>query len=182
MGLAIDPPGKIRPLAARHSSPPLNSGNWAGRSGACSPRWAKALCGEHAAARGARDEALLQQIGLDDFLDGVARLGQRRGDGLDADRAAAVIHGDAAQIAMIERVEPARVNLELRRARGRRSWHRPRPNLPRKQNRARAVAAGPPPAACRARAVRSHARPLRVSGRLSSRAPRRTISSSSGTP
>src|SRR5215475_2782496 len=44
MGLAFDPPGKIRPIAARHSSPPLNRPNWAGRSGACSPRWAKALC------------------------------------------------------------------------------------------------------------------------------------------
>ena len=69
--------------------------------------------GQHAPARGARDEALLQQIRLDDLLDGVARLGQRRGDGLDADRPAAVIHRDAAQIAMIERIEPARVNLEL---------------------------------------------------------------------
>src|SRR5215207_10478709 len=43
---------------------------------------------EHAPARGALNEALLDQIGLDDVLDGVARLGQRRRDRLDADRAA----------------------------------------------------------------------------------------------
>jgi hypothetical protein len=46
--------------------------------------------GQHAAARRALDEALLDQIGLDDVLERVARL--RRGrDGLDADRPAAEI-------------------------------------------------------------------------------------------
>src|SRR6476661_1148896 len=78
------------------------------------PKMGEGALGEHAAARRTRDEALLQQIGLDDLLDGVARLRQRRGDGLDADRTASVIHGDAAQIAMIERVEPAVVHFELR--------------------------------------------------------------------
>ena len=72
------------------------------------------LAREHAPARGARDEALLQQIRLDDLLDGVARLRQRGGERLDPDRTAAVIHGDAAQIAMIERIEPALVHFELR--------------------------------------------------------------------
>jgi hypothetical protein len=48
-----------------------------------------------APARRALDEALLDQIGLDDLLDRVARLGQRGRDRLDADRAAAVILGDA---------------------------------------------------------------------------------------
>ena len=46
---------------------------------------------KHAAARRALDEALLDQIGLDDVLDGVARLGQAGGDRLDADRPAAEI-------------------------------------------------------------------------------------------
>ena len=41
------------------------------------------------AARRALHEALLDEIGLDDVLDRVARLGQRGGDRLDADRAAA---------------------------------------------------------------------------------------------
>ena len=49
---------------------------------------------EQPAARRALHEALLDQEGLDDLLDRVARLGQRRGDGLDADRAAAEILGD----------------------------------------------------------------------------------------
>ena len=45
--------------------------------------------------RGVRgDEALLQQIRLDDLLDGVARLRQPRRDGLDADRPAGIIDGD----------------------------------------------------------------------------------------
>jgi hypothetical protein len=45
---------------------------------------------QHAAARRALDEALLDQIGLDDLLDGVARLAERRGKGVDSDRAAIV--------------------------------------------------------------------------------------------
>ena len=49
---------------------------------------------QHPAARRARDEALLQQIRLDDFLDGVARFGQTGSDGLDADRAAPIVDGD----------------------------------------------------------------------------------------
>ncbi len=69
---------------------------------------------QHAPARGAGDEALLQEIRLDDLLDGVARLRQACGDRLDADRAAAIVQRDQAQIAMIERVEPARVDFELR--------------------------------------------------------------------
>ena len=44
---------------------------------------------QHAAARGALHEPFLDQVRLDDVLDGVARLGQGRPEGLDADRAAA---------------------------------------------------------------------------------------------
>ena len=40
--------------------------------------------GEDPSARSALHEALLDEIGLDDVLDGVARLGEGRGDGLDA--------------------------------------------------------------------------------------------------
>ena len=60
------------------------------------------------------DEALLQQIGLDDLLDGVARLRQRRRDGLDADRSAAIIDRDPAKIAMVERIQSRTIDLESR--------------------------------------------------------------------
>ncbi len=42
--------------------------------------------GEDAATGGALDEALLDEVGFDDVLDGVTGFGERRGDGLDADR------------------------------------------------------------------------------------------------
>src|SRR4051812_10512113 len=45
---------------------------------------------EHTAAGRALQEAALDEEGLDDLLDGVAGLGQRRRHGLDADRAAAI--------------------------------------------------------------------------------------------
>src|SRR6185436_2795198 len=44
--------------------------------------------GEHPATGGAADETLLQEIGLDDLLQGVAGLGERGGQRLDADRPA----------------------------------------------------------------------------------------------
>src|SRR3954469_1601559 len=44
---------------------------------------------QHAATGGALHEALLDQVGFDDLLDGVSRLGQGRRHGLDPDRAAA---------------------------------------------------------------------------------------------
>ena len=50
---------------------------------------AKARRVTHAAARRALQEALLQQKRLDDFLDGVARFAERRGDSFHADRPAA---------------------------------------------------------------------------------------------
>jgi hypothetical protein len=46
---------------------------------------------EAAPARGARDEAELDQERLDHVLDRVARLGEARGERLDPDRAAAVV-------------------------------------------------------------------------------------------
>ena len=74
----------------------------------------KGLRRQHPAARRAGDEALLQQIRLDDLLDGVARLRQPRRDGLDPDRPAGIIDGDQPQIAMIERIEACAVDFELR--------------------------------------------------------------------
>ena len=64
------------------------------------------------AARRALDEALLDQIGLDDVLDGVARFGKRRGDRLDPDRPAAEVAGDHRQVAPVELVEPECIDLQ----------------------------------------------------------------------
>src|SRR5215475_11782937 len=55
---------------------------------------AKGVRGEQSSARRALNEALLDQERLDDFLDGVARLRQRRRDGLDPNRTAAVVLRD----------------------------------------------------------------------------------------
>ena len=52
---------------------------------------AEGVAGDQPAARRALQEPALDQIRLDDVLDGVARLRQGRGQRLDADRAAAVI-------------------------------------------------------------------------------------------
>src|SRR3984957_6691033 len=68
--------------------------------------------GEQAAAWRALHEALLDQIGLDDLLDRIARLGQRGGDRLDADRAAAKTKGDGVEIAPVHLVEADRIDVE----------------------------------------------------------------------
>ena len=68
---------------------------------------------QHPAARGSADEALLQQIGLDDLFQCVARFGQRRRHRLDADRATVIVPRNAIQIAMIERVETLAIDLKL---------------------------------------------------------------------
>src|SRR6185312_4166535 len=73
---------------------------------------AECRLGEHTPARGALDEPLLQQIGLDDLLDHVALVAKRRRHRLDPDRAAAVILGDAAQVAAVEPIQSAAVDIE----------------------------------------------------------------------
>ena len=75
-------------------------------------------------ARRALHEAELDQIGLDDLLDRVARLGERGGDGLDADRAAAEAERDAVEIAPVHQVEADGVDVEqLERGVGERAGH-----------------------------------------------------------
>jgi hypothetical protein len=69
--------------------------------------------GQHAAARRALNEAALDQKRLDDVLDRVARLRERRGNRLDADRAAAIVLGDQREIAAVHRVEPGGVDFEM---------------------------------------------------------------------
>src|SRR5579863_10259971 len=76
------------------------------------PEMAPALQRQHAAARRTLDQALLDQERLDDLLEHVALLGERRREGFDADRAALIGLGDAAHIAMVHRVEAAAVDLE----------------------------------------------------------------------
>src|SRR4051794_37012238 len=64
-------------------------------------------------ARGALDEAPLDQEWLDDFLNGVARFGERSRDRLDPDRPAAVVFGDHRQIATVHGVEARGIDFEL---------------------------------------------------------------------
>src|SRR5262249_30824679 len=61
----------------------------------------KRVTGQQPPPRRALHEAFLDQERLDDLLDRVARLGERSGDGLDADRTATVILGDHGQISPI---------------------------------------------------------------------------------
>src|SRR4051812_11993811 len=67
---------------------------------------------QQASAWRALDESLLDQERLDDFLDRIARLRQRRRDGLDPDRTAAVVLGDVEEVAPIHGVEPGGVDFE----------------------------------------------------------------------
>src|SRR5215831_15050077 len=67
---------------------------------------------QYAASRGALDEALLQQVRLDDVLDDVALVAERRRDCLETDRAARVVLGDATQVAPVHAVETTRVDIE----------------------------------------------------------------------
>ena len=57
---------------------------------------AKSDPGQHSATRRALHEALLHQIWLDHLIDDVAFVAKRCSDGLNADRAAGVVFGDAA--------------------------------------------------------------------------------------
>src|SRR5438132_14418597 len=72
------------------------------------------LPGQHAAARGALNQALLDQIGLDNLLDGIARFAERRRQGLDAHGTAIEAFGDQREIAAVEGVESALVHLQPR--------------------------------------------------------------------
>src|SRR6185437_2356239 len=58
------------------------------------------------------NEPLLQQIGLNDVFQRIARLRQCRGERLNADRAAFVVRENTTEIAMIQRIEPLGVDLE----------------------------------------------------------------------
>src|SRR6266704_383430 len=73
---------------------------------------AERMRGQQPAARRALQIAALNQERLDDILDGVARLRQRRRHGLNADRAAAAIHRDGGEIPPAHSVKASGINLE----------------------------------------------------------------------
>ena len=68
--------------------------------------------GEKPPARRALKKALLQEEGLDDVLDRVARLGKRGGDRLDTNRTAGEFLGDHQQIAPVHQVKADAVDVE----------------------------------------------------------------------
>src|SRR5471030_3065965 len=70
------------------------------------------VSGDQPAARRALQEPLLNEKRLDDFLDGIARLRQRRRQCLDPDRPAAVMLGDGREIAPVHGVETGGVDFE----------------------------------------------------------------------
>ncbi|MGY4509803.1 hypothetical protein ACVIN2_003257 [Bradyrhizobium sp. USDA 3650] len=76
------------------------------------PRWRKACEVSRRPRGGALQIATLDQIGLDDVLDRVARLGQCGGHRLDADRAAAIVLRDGGEVAAVHRIEAGGVDLE----------------------------------------------------------------------
>ena len=74
---------------------------------------AESLIREHAPARRAPDQPLLDQEGLDHLLDRVALLGKRRRQSVDPDRTAAIACRDAVEITPVHQVETETVDLEL---------------------------------------------------------------------
>src|SRR5205814_5514952 len=77
---------------------------------------AEGVRGQEPAARGALQIAALDQEWLDDVLDRVARLRQRRRHCLHADRAAAIVHRDRREIAAVHGIETG--GLDLQRTHG----------------------------------------------------------------
>src|SRR6476659_197021 len=62
----------------------------------------------------AGNEAKLNEIGLDDVFDRIARLGEAGGERLHADWSATVEIGDHRQVAPVHRVEAERIDLQSR--------------------------------------------------------------------
>ena len=128
------------------------------RRGGIRPEMPPARLAQHAAAAGAQDQTLLDQIGLDHVLQRVARLGQRRGQRFHPDRAAMVMLGDAAQIAAVHRVQPEPVDLQPGQRRVGVGRGPPGCARRRRRNRAPGAAAARRCAACRGTAGRSRRR------------------------
>src|ERR1019366_9171780 len=69
--------------------------------------------GEQPPARRALDETLLDQERLDDVLDGVARLAQCGGHGVDADRPVAITDRNGSEIAPVHGIEAGGVHFQF---------------------------------------------------------------------
>src|SRR5207342_1357061 len=67
---------------------------------------------DHAAARGALEQALLEQVGLEHVLDRVGLLADRDGQGREPDRAAAELGRDRVEQGAVAAIEAAGVDLE----------------------------------------------------------------------
>src|SRR5271168_2151971 len=72
----------------------------------------EAVHGDEPSTRRALQEAALDEIGLDDVLDGVARLRQSGGQRLDADRTTAIVHRDGGEIPPVHAVEAGGIDFE----------------------------------------------------------------------
>src|SRR5688572_4221331 len=72
------------------------------------------LLGRDATARSATEESLLEQVGLVDVLDRVARFGHGCGDRLDADRSAFVVLDQDFQDSAVLSVEAGTIDFEPR--------------------------------------------------------------------
>src|SRR5690554_1594813 len=77
---------------------------------------AEGLRRQNAAARRALNVTVLNQIGLDDLLDRIPQLGERRGNRFNSDRPAAEIDSDLHEIAPIELIKTGRIHFELRQS------------------------------------------------------------------
>src|SRR6516162_9728564 len=106
MVLSMVVPSILRSLAKQ---PELR---WIAR-GLCQPEMTEGVRGQEPTARRALEKTFLDQKRLDDFLDGVARLGERRRDSLDSDRTAAVVLRDRGEVAPVHPIEPGGIDLEL---------------------------------------------------------------------
>src|SRR5580698_11237967 len=84
----------------------------AGRFG--KPEVPEGVARDQAPARRALQEAALNEIGLDDVLDGIPRFGQRSRQRIDADRSAAVTDRDRVEIAAIHSVETGGIDFKRR--------------------------------------------------------------------
>src|SRR5262245_41687055 len=67
---------------------------------------------QHPPTRSALHEALLDEIGLDNLLDRIARLAERGGDGFDPHWAAVIALRDKRKITPVEGIEPALVHFQ----------------------------------------------------------------------
>ena len=77
------------------------------------PQMPEGMRRKQPAARRAVDETQLDQERLDHFLDRIARFRERSGNRLDPNRPTAEIDRDAGEIAVVERIEPTRVDFEI---------------------------------------------------------------------